>query len=169
MSYSQDKLDGCFRSFIIEEENTKLPYTGLTKEGYEFKIERGNDLSLCGYIFLKKEIVEKMDSKEKLISDWCPHGGISCCGPLEDNPEIYIYGFDTSHYGDLLNVSDIHDIPECPLPIIIYFIFINNPIFNNKYKLKDALSSGYKDINYILEQINVWSSKINSTYLEHIK
>jgi len=69
MSYSQDKLEDCFRSFIIEEENTKLPYTGLTKEGYEFRIQRGSGLALCGYIFLKKEIVEKMDSKEKLISD----------------------------------------------------------------------------------------------------
>ena len=160
-TYSQDSLDGCFKKFIIEE-NKQLPYTSITKEGFKIQINRGYDVALNGYIYLNKNIVEKMDDEINLLNDWTPHGGITLSGKLKDNPLEYKYGFDCAHCNDL---SGIYEMDEDPGSWLLYSQFITNPSYDNKYKLKDAFRLGYKDIKYVSSQIDIWSSKIQEKIL----
>jgi hypothetical protein len=151
-----DSLEGCFKKFITEE-NKQLPYKNVTKEGFKFEIKRGRDVGLCGYIYLNKNIVEQMDNEIDLLNNWNPHGGVTFSGKLKNNHFEYIYGFDCSHYGDL---AGIYEIDENFESWILYSQFINEPSYDNKYKLKDAIRLGYKDMKFVLSEINLWSSKI---------
>ena len=160
-TYSPESLEGCFKKFIIEE-NERLPYKSVTKEGFKFEIVRGHDIGLNGYIYLNKNIIEKMDNEIDLLTDWHPHYGITFSGQLKDNPLEYKYGFDCSHCHDLAGMYEIDDDPSLWL---LYSQFIINPLYDNKYKLKDAIRLGYKDMKYVSSEIETWSSKIQEKIL----
>ena len=160
-TYSPESLEGCFKKFIIEE-NERLPYKSVTKEGFKFEIVRGHDIGLNGYIYLNKNIVEQMDNEIDLLNYWNPHGGVTFTGKFKNDSLEYIYGFDCSHYGDL---AGIYEIDENFESWILYSQFINEPSYDNKYKLKDAIRLGYKDMKYVSSEIETWSSKIQEKIL----
>ena len=123
---------------------------GTTEEGYKYRIERCHDcIYLIGYINIPKDIQEKYGTE--IITTTCTHYGVT--GGYDN-----FFGFDCAHYSDLININDIfHGRIKY---YIDYKTFIENDKFNNCSSIKEAFDEGYKDINYVIEKLKLWSVKI---------
>ena len=138
-----------FRLFIINE-NLKLPLEGTTDEGYKYRIERCPDsIHLNGYIEIPREIKEKYGTK--IITSTCTHHEVT--GGIDNH-----FGFDCAHHDDLININDI--FRGRIKYWIDYKTFIENDKFNGASSIKEAFDEGYKDINYVIDKLKLWSIRI---------
>tara|TARA_B100001121_G_C18629023_1_gene593333 strand:+ start:154 stop:606 length:453 start_codon:yes stop_codon:yes gene_type:complete len=147
-------MSDCLRAYILDED--KNPMSGTTEEGYDWEIIRNSMGLLCGYIILKKghKYYDEPDFTESKCPFKQPHGGVTF-DQIEKNQRRL--GFDTGHYGDLMNIG-----------FVTLSEIIEDPCYNDKYSVDKALNGGYCDIvpctyknyDFVLNEIVKWSESI---------